>query len=49
VLLVRREKTLASVLTRRSDLRLGVGEEGGVVSDDVAVSLETKTGQHLGQ
>lgn len=42
VLLVRRENTLASVLTIRSDLRLGVGDEGGVVSEDVAASLQVK-------
>lgn len=42
MLLVRRENTLASALTRRSDLRPGCGEVGGVVSDDVVVSLKTE-------
>ena len=37
VLLVRREKTFPSV--RRSDLLEGCGDEGGVVSEDVALSL----------
>lgn len=38
VLLVRREKTFASVIL--SDLREGCGDDGGVVSEEVALSLE---------
>lgn len=38
VLLVRREKTFPSM--RRSDLLDGCGDEGGVVSEDVALSTE---------
>ena len=40
VLLVSRENTLPSM--RRSALLEGCGDDGGVVSDDVALSLENK-------
>lgn len=40
MLLVKREKTLASVFMIRSDRLEGCGEDGGVVSDEVALSLK---------